>query len=92
MKKFMIEREIPGIGKASVADVRNAASTSNDALAKLAPDIQWVESYITGERTFCVYLAKDEETIHEHSRLSGIPVSKVTEVHRVIDPLTGQKA
>ena len=90
MKKYIIERNIPGIGQHSVAEVRDAARKSNKALAQLAPDVQWVESYLAGDKTFCVYLAKDEETILEHARISGFPADCITEIHRVIDPTTGR--
>lgn len=92
MKRFMIERKIPGIGKASVKDVRSASKASNAALDELSPDVQWVESYITEDKTFCVYLAKDAATIRKHGKISGIPVTKITEIHRVIDPLTAHRA
>ena len=92
MRRFMIERKIPGIGAASVADVRNASKASNAALEELNPDVQWVESYLTDDRTYCIYLAKDEAAIRKHGKISGIPVTKITEIHRVIDPLTAHRA
>jgi hypothetical protein len=88
MKKYVIEREIAGIGATDKAGLREAAQTSNAALAKLGPDIQWQESYVTGDKTFCVYLAKDEEIVREHARLSGFPANVITEVRRIIDPTT----
>ncbi len=88
MKRFIVERNIAGFGKASIKEVRAAARASNAALANLAPDIQWVESFVAEDKTFCVYLAKDAETIREHGKLSGITVTKVTEIRRVIDPLS----
>ena len=88
MRRFMIEREIPEVGTLEREQLRGAAAKSNDALAQLAPDIQWVESFVAGDRTFCVYLAKNPETIHKHAELSGIPVSAITEVSQIIDPLT----
>ena len=65
-----------------------AAKTSNAALAKLSPDIQWVESYVAEDKTFCVYLAKDVAAIRRHAEISGFPASKITEVKRMIDPTT----
>ena len=88
MKKFVIEREIPNVGTLNSQQLRDAAGKSNDALAQLGPDIQWQESYIAADKIFCVYLAKDEEVIQEHAKLSGFPASKVTEITRVIDPTT----
>ena len=88
MKKFMIERDIPKVGSLERQQLRDAAKTSNAALRQLGPDIQWVESYVTGDKTFCVYLAKDEAIIQEHARISGFPANKVTEIRRMIDPTT----
>ena len=86
MKKYIIEREIPNVDRLSADELRGAARQSNDALAKLAPRVQWLESYVTQGKTFCVYLAEDEAVIQEHARLSGFPANKVSEVTRVIDP------
>ena len=88
MRRFIIEREIPAIGSADREAIRAAAKKSNAVLSELAPDIQWIESYVAGDKTFCVYLAKDEEIIHEHSRRSGFPADKVTEIRKMIDPTT----
>src|SRR6202167_3105560 len=86
MRRFIIERDIPQIGSAERDALRAAAQKSNAVLAELAPDIQWVESYVAANKTFCVYLAKDEALIHKHSELSGFPATKVTEVSKTIDP------
>lgn len=88
LKRFMIEREIPAIGQMSVTELCGAARASNQALETIGPSIQWVQSYVAGDKTFCVYLADSEESIRKHSELSGIPVSTITEVPQVIDPLT----
>jgi len=88
MKKYVIEREVPGIGGMSGAELRGAAGTSNEALAKLAGKIQWQHSYVAGDKTFCVYLAEDEAAIREHSDLSGFPANSITEIVDVIDPTT----
>ena len=88
MKKYIIERDIPAVGTFEREQLRGAAQQSNTVLAQLAPDIQWVESYVAGDKTFCVYLAKDEAIIHEHARISGFPATKVTEVRKMIDPTT----
>ena len=88
MKKFVIEREIPNIGTLNSQQLRDAAGKSNDALAQLGPDIQWQESYIAADKIFCVYLARDEEVIQKHAKLSGFPATRVTEIIGVIDPTT----
>jgi hypothetical protein len=88
MRKFMIEREIPGVGAMSACELSDAAKTSNGALGKLAPRVQWQQSYVTGAKTFCVYLAEDEDGIREHAKLSGFPANKITEITGVIDPST----
>ena len=88
MKKYVIERDIPGVEGLCGDALKGAAATSNDALAKLAPRVQWLESFVTKDKTFCIYLAESEEAVHEHARLSGFPANKVTEVVRMIDPTT----
>jgi Protein of unknown function (DUF4242) len=88
MKRYMIERDISGIGSMSIVELCGAARASNQAVDQLASEIQWQHSYVACDKTFCVYLAKDEATIHKHAELSGIPVSKITEVTQIIDPLT----
>ena len=89
MKRFLIERDIQGVGSLSREQLKDAAATSNQALGKLAGKVQWRESYVVNDKTYCIYLAESEELVHEHARLSGFPASKVTEVRRVIDPMTG---
>ena len=86
MRKFLIERHIPGAGKMSMSDIRTVARKSVNVLADLGVEIQWVESYVSGDKIYCIYLAADEELIREHSRLSGIPVNTISEVTKVIDP------
>lgn len=90
MKKYVIEREIPTIGGMSEAELSGAAKTSNDALAQLAPKVQWQHSYVTANKTFCIYLAEDEAAIHQHAELSGFPASVITEVTGMIDPTTAR--
>ena len=92
MRKFIIERELPAIGSAARAALRDAAAKSNAVLKELGPDIQWVESYVAGDKTFCVYMAKDEAIIQEHSKRSGFPANKVTEIRKMIDPTTAMEA
>lgn len=89
MKKFIIQRDLPEVGKATVAQLKSTVAASNDALKQLAPNVQWLESFLTDDQSFCVYLAENEEAIREHGKISGIPVGKITEVKRVISPITG---
>lgn len=88
MRKFIIERDLPDIGKADGEALKAAACKSNDTLAALGKDIQWVESYVADDKTFCVYLAEDESIIRRHAEQSGFPATKITEVRRMIDPTT----
>jgi len=90
VKRFVIERDIPKIGDSSQEELTGAAGTSNAALAKLAPRVQWEHSYVTGDKTFCIYLAEDEEAIREHAQISGFPATVITEVKSIIDPTTEQ--
>jgi hypothetical protein len=88
MQKYIIERQIPGAGTLEREQLKEAAARSNAALAQLAPDIQWVESYVADNKTFCVYLAKDEAVIRRHAEISGFPANTITPVKRIIDPTT----
>lgn len=88
LRRFIIERDIPAIGSAERDQLRAASAKSNEVLAKLAPDIQWEHSYVAGDKTFCVYLAKDEAVIRKHAEMSGFPASKITAVGKMIDPTT----
>ena len=90
MRKFVIEREIPEVGSLEREELKGAAAKSNEVLAELAPDIQWQHSYVAGDRTFCVYLAKDESVIQKHAELSGFPASRVVEITKMIDPTTAR--
>jgi len=84
----LIERSVSGIGKNDQKGLSGIAHTSNGALAKLTPRIQWQHSYVAADKTFCIYLAEDEAAIREHARLSGFPANIITEVRAVIDPAT----
>lgn len=88
MRKYVIERDIPQIGSAEREALRAAAAKSNEVLHKLGPDIQWIESYVAGDKTFCIYLARDEAIIRKHAEMSGFPATKITEVRKMIDPTT----
>lgn len=90
LRKFMIERDIAGVGAMSSKDLGGAARTSNKALAEL-DGIQWQMSFVTADKTFCVYLAENEELIRKHAELSGFPANKITEIKGVIDPATEQQ-
>src|SRR5262245_62134761 len=88
IRKFIIERDIPKVGTFEREQLRGAAAKSNGVLRQLGPDIHWVESYVADNKTFCVYLAKDEDIIHKHAEISGFPATKITEVRKMIDPTT----
>jgi hypothetical protein len=92
LRKFIIERDIPGAGSLEREQLRDAAAKSNGVLRDLGPDIQWVESFVAADKTFCVYLAKDEAIIKKHAEISGFPATKVTEVRKMIDPTTEHAA
>jgi hypothetical protein len=88
MRKFIIERDIPKVGTFEREALRAAAAKSNEVLRQLGPDIQWVESYVADDKTFCVYLASGEAIIRKHAEISGFPATKITEVKKSIDPTT----
>lgn len=88
MKRYVIERSLPGIGKLSGKELKGAAETSNGALAKLAGKAQWIHSYVADDKTFCVYFAENEDAVLQHAKLSGFPATKITEVKTLIDPMT----
>jgi hypothetical protein len=92
MKRFVIERDMPGVGTLEREQMREGAQTSNAVLKQLGPDIQWVQSFVTMDRIYCIYLAKDEALIRKHAELSGFPANKISEVRRVIDPTTAVAA
>lgn len=88
MKRYVIERNIDGVGQLDAEQRKGVAAQSNAALAKLAGKAQWEQSFVTGDKTFCVYIAENEAAVLEHARLSGFPAHKITEVRAVIDPMT----
>jgi len=90
MPKFIIEREVPGAGQLTPVELQSLAKRSVGVLRQLGPEIQWIESYVTGNNLFCVYLAPDEEMVREHGRLGGFPVNKVTQIRTVIDASTAE--
>ena len=85
MRRFMIERDLPNIGDAGPEELMGAAKTSNSAIVEIGK-LRWEHSYVTADKTFCVYQAEDEETIMRHAEVSGFPATKITEISRMIDP------
>ena len=90
MAQFVIEREIPGAGALTETQIREMSLLSLQTLKEMGPQIQWLHSYVTEDKVYCVYLAPDEGTIKEHARLAGIPADRVAAVRRLIDPLAYQ--
>ncbi len=90
MPKFVIEREIPGLGKLSDAEIRDIAIKSRAVLDELGTEIQWLHSYVTGDKLYCVYLAPDENLIREHAKRGGFPANRISAVRRLIDPTSAE--
>jgi hypothetical protein len=87
MTKYVIERELAGAGKLSEQELREISLTSIAALGALGPKIQWIHSYVTDNRVYCIYLAPDEETVREHARMAGLPADRISAVRRLLDPM-----
>ena len=90
MPKYVIEREIPGAGKLTPDQLKAISQTSCGVLNKMGPQIQWVESYVTPDKIYCVYIAPNEEMVREHARQGGFPANRVSEVTSMIDPTTAE--
>jgi hypothetical protein len=90
MPKYVIEREIPGAGALTPAELQSISQTSCGVLKQLGPQIQWVESFVTPDKVYCVYIAPDEATVREHAQRGGFPANRVSEVKRMIDPTTAE--
>ena len=90
MPKYVIEREIPGAGDLSAEQLNGISQTSCGVLRELGPQIQWVQSYVTGDKIYCVYIAPNEEMIREHASRGGFPANRVSEVKTIIDPTTAE--
>lgn len=90
MPKFVIEREIPGIGNASTEQLKAISQTSCGVLSNMGPQIQWIHSYVTGDKIYCVYIAANEEMVREHARQGGFPANAVNQVAAIIDPATSE--
>lgn len=90
MPKFVIERDIPGAGNLSAADLRGISQKSCSVLKELGPQIQWVHSYVTGDKIYCVYIAPSEALIRQHADQGGFPANRISEVSSIIDPTTAE--
>ena len=90
MPKFVIEREIPGAGKLSAEQLKGISQTSCGVLSKMGPQIQWIHSYVTGDKIYCVYNAPNEEMVREHAKQGGFPANEVNKVSTIIDPTTAE--
>jgi len=90
MPKFVIEREIPGAGNLSPAELKMISKKSCGVLSSLGPSVQWVQSYVTADKLFCVYLAADESLVRRHAELGGFPANKISLVTTIIDPVTAE--
>ena len=91
MPKFLIEREIPGAGSLSQQELQSISQTSCGVLQKMGPQIQWLQSYVTGHKIYCVYIAPNEEMVREHARQGGFPANRISEIKSVIDPTTAEQ-
>jgi hypothetical protein len=89
MPKYVIERELPGAGSLSAGELHDISEKSNKVICDLGPEIKWLQSYVTDDKIYCVYVAPDEDIIYEHARCGGLPADKVSRVSMVIDPSTG---
>ena len=90
MPKFLIEREIEGAGRLSPEELQGISQKSCGVLREMGPQIQWVESYVTGDKVYCVYIAPDEAAVREHAARGGFPANRVSEIRRMIDPTTAE--
>ena len=90
LDKYVIERDLPGAGKLSAAELQGIARKSNGVLATMGPNIQWVESYVTGDKIYCVYRAQSEDAIRKHAEAGGFPANRISRVATVIDPTTAR--
>ena len=91
MPKYLIRREVPGAGGLGPDQLHGLSAKSNAVLAQIGPGVQWVQSYVTGDKLFCVYNADNEDKIREHARLGGFPCDEITQVSAIIDPVTGER-
>jgi Nickel responsive protein SCO4226-like len=92
MPKFVIEREVPGVGNLTSAEIQGISQKSCGVLRNMGPQIQWLHSYVTDNKIYCVYIAPDEASVREHARQGGFPANSVSAVRRIIDPTTAESA
>ena len=90
MPKYVIERDLPGAGKLSEQDLQSISAKSCSVLGKLGPRIQWIQSFVTADKVYCIYIAPDEEMLREHARQGGFPANRISEIKEVIDPTTAE--
>ena len=90
MPKYVIERDIPGAGQLSAAELRGISQKSCGVLSGMGPQIQWLHSYVTGDKVYCIYIAPNEEVVREHARQGGFPANRVSAVTTIIDPTTAE--
>lgn len=90
MPKYIIEREMPGLGKLSAQELQGASQKSCGVLSGMGPQIQWIESYVTDDKLYCVYIAPNEEMVQEHARQGGFPANRISEIKSIIDPTTAE--
>lgn len=90
MPKYVIEREIPGLGKLSAAELKSISQKSCGVLSSLGPSVQWVQSYVTADKLYCIYQAADESLVRRHAELGGFPANKISRVTTIIDPATAE--
>ena len=90
MPKFVIERDMPNVGKLSPKDLQGASQKSCAVLGELGPQIQWVQSYVTGDKIYCVYISPNEEMIRKHAEKTGLPANRISRIHAIIDPTTSE--
>ncbi len=91
MPRYVIERDIPGAGKFSAEELQGISQKSCEVLTKLGPQIQWLQSYVTGDKIYCIYIAPNEQMIKEHAKCGGFPANRISEVKTIIDPTTAEK-
>lgn len=90
MPKFVIERDIPGVGKLSPQQLQAISQKSCAVLQEMGPRIQWIQSYVTDDRIYCVYIAPDEDTVRKHAQQGGFPANRISQIRSVIDPTTAE--
>ena len=90
MPKYVIERDIPGAGSLSAADLQAISQKSCGVLSRMGPHIQWLQSYVTGDKVYCIYIAPDEKAVREHAQQGGFPANRVSEIKSIIDPTTAE--